>query len=74
MSDTIVDKTAHIHIYRKSQQRRPLIRDWTALGILAVVVVYVAYKELGVLRTLQDILLPQIKDLKKSHKIIDSKQ
>ena len=74
MSDTIVDKTAHIHIYRKSQQRRLLIREWTVLGILAIVVVYVAYRELGVLRTLQDILLPQIKDIRKSHKITDSKQ
>ena len=46
-----------IYIYRKAQQRR-LTRDRTVLGILAVivVVVYVAYRELGVTRSpVQDI-------------------
>ena len=44
-----------IYIYRKAQQRR-LTRDRTVLGILAVVVVYVAYRELGVARSpVQDI-------------------
>ena len=45
-----------IYIYRKAQQRR-LTRDKTVLGILAVVVVvYVAYRELGVTRSpVQDI-------------------
>ncbi|HKG72516.1 MAG TPA: hypothetical protein VKA87_11480 [Nitrososphaeraceae archaeon] len=45
-----------IYIYRKARQRR-LTRDRTVLGILAVVVVvYVAYRELGVTRSpVQDI-------------------
>jgi transcription initiation factor TFIIIB Brf1 subunit/transcription initiation factor TFIIB len=45
-----------IYIYRKAQQRR-LTRDKTVLGIFAVVVVvYVAYRELGVTRSpVQDI-------------------
>ena len=46
-----------IYIYRKAQQRR-LTRDRTVLGIFAVivVVVYVAYRELGVTRSpVQDI-------------------
>lgn len=44
-----------IYIYRKAQQRR-LTRDRTVLGILAVVVVvYVAYRELGVTSPVQDI-------------------
>ncbi len=44
-----------IYIYRKAQQRR-LTRDRTVLGILVVVVVYVAYRELGVTRSpVQDI-------------------
>lgn len=46
-----------IYIYRKAQQRR-LTRDRTVLGILAVVVVvvYVAYRKLGVTRSpVQDI-------------------
>jgi transcription initiation factor TFIIB len=48
-----------IYIYRKAQQRR-LTRDRTVLGILAaavavVVVVYLAYRELGVPSTVQDI-------------------
>ncbi len=45
-----------IYIYRKAQQRR-LTCDRTVLGILAViVVVYVAYRELGVTRSpVQDI-------------------
>ena len=44
-----------IYIYRKAQQRR-LTRDRTVLGILAVLVVYVAYRELGVTRSpVQDI-------------------
>jgi transcription initiation factor TFIIIB Brf1 subunit/transcription initiation factor TFIIB len=46
-----------IYIYRKAQQRR-LTRDRTVLGIFAVVVVvvvYVAYRELGVTSPVQDI-------------------
>jgi transcription initiation factor TFIIIB Brf1 subunit/transcription initiation factor TFIIB len=43
-----------IYIYRKAQQTR-LTRDKTVLGIFAVVV-YVAYRELGVTRSpVQDI-------------------
>jgi transcription initiation factor TFIIB len=51
LSDTIVEKTAYI--YRKAQQRR-LTRGRTVSGILAAAV-YVACRELGVPRTLQDI-------------------
>jgi transcription initiation factor TFIIB len=51
LSDTIVEKTAYI--YRKAQQRR-LTRGRTVLGILAAAV-YIACRELGVPRTLQDI-------------------
>lgn len=45
-----------IYIYRKAQQRR-LTRDRTVLGIFAVVVVVnIAYRELGVTRSpVQDI-------------------
>jgi transcription initiation factor TFIIB len=51
LSDTIVEKTAYI--YRKAKERR-LTRGRTVSAILAAAV-YIACRELGVPRTLQDI-------------------
>jgi len=51
LSDAVIEKTAYI--YRKAQQRQ-LIRGRTISGVLAAAV-YIAYRELGTPRTLNDI-------------------
>jgi transcription initiation factor TFIIB len=51
LSDAVIEKTAYI--YRKSQQRQ-LIRGRTISGVLAAAV-YIACREMGITRTLNDI-------------------
>ena len=53
LPDTVVEKAAYI--YRKAQERQ-LVRGRTISGILAAAV-YIACREMGISRTLKDIVL-----------------
>jgi transcription initiation factor TFIIB len=69
LSDSVVEKAAYI--YRKAQERQ-LVRGRTISGVLAAAI-YIAFREMGISRTLKDIAAysnVKLKEVAKSYRLL----